>query len=83
MPDEIVIEKMLNSEKLMTELNRIVQSSGTDYIDAVVHLCNEQGFEVEAVAAVIKKNPTMKAKLKMAAEDLNFLPKSARLPIDD
>ena len=52
-----------------------------DYIDAVVFYCEKHNIEVETAASVIKSNPKFKLKLQCSAEDLNFMPKRAKLPI--
>lgn len=70
-----------NLDEFITSVDKLVKASGVDYIDAVIHLCEKQGLEVEVVAKVIKSNARFKAKVQEAAEDLNFLPKRSTLPI--
>jgi len=52
-----------------------------DYIDAVVFYCEKHNIEIETAASIIKSNPKFRLKLQSSAEDLNFLPKRAKLPI--
>lgn len=52
-----------------------------EYIDAVVHWCEKNKIEVEYAAALVKKDPAMKAKIQVEAENLNVLKRGARLPI--
>jgi len=60
----------------------MVYQTDTEYIDAVVEWCAKHNIEVETAASIIKSTPTLKSKIQMEAEDLNVLPKTARLPID-
>jgi len=71
-----------NLDEFITDVDKLVQSSGVDYIDAVTYLCEKQGLEIEVVAKVIKSNARFKAKVQEAAEKLNFLPKRSTLPIE-
>lgn len=50
-----------------------------DYIDAIVHHCNQTGFEIEVASTLI--SAALKAKIREQAEDKNLLKKLARLPI--
>ena len=52
-----------------------------EYIDAVIHWCEKNKVEVEYAAALIKKEPAIKAKIQVEAENLNVLKRGARLPI--
>ena len=50
-------------------------------MDAILHYCERNDIEIEAVAQYIRKNLVLKAKIQEEAEELNFLQKTARLPI--
>ena len=52
-----------------------------DYIDAVVHWCEINEFEIEHAAEFIKKNTVMISKLQEEAENLNFIKKTTKLPV--
>jgi hypothetical protein len=69
------IDHISNIEKLVLE-KKIVS-----YIDAIIHYCDIYGYEIEVIASVVKKSPTIKSKLQYEAEELNFMKKSARLPL--
>ena len=49
------------------------------YFEAVVEYCNRTGMEIEVASSLI--NSRLKSKIEMDAQDLNLLPKSAKLPI--
>jgi len=71
----------MSTEKFSIEIDKIVANHNIDYIDAVIHYCEKNGLEIEAAASLIRNNQRIKARLRNEAEDLNFLPKRAKLPI--
>ena len=63
---------------------RIEDLAGTknvSYMDAIVLHCETTGLEIELAAKMV--SGALKAKIKLEAESLNFLPKSntTKLPI--
>lgn len=54
---------------------------GATHLDAIVEWCSKKGLEMESVAPLIEKNPNMLSNLRAEAEALNFMAKSARLPV--
>lgn len=81
MASELKVNGMLNSSEFIKEIEEIVRKGGNDYIDAVVDYCERNKIEVETAAAIIKRSELLKSKIQSEAEDLNILPKKARLPI--
>ena len=65
----------------MEEIEYLCVSKKIEYIEAVVIWCESNNFEVEFAADLIKKNPLIKSKIQIEAENLNFMKKSDRLPI--
>ena len=65
----------------MIEIEKLVVEKRVDYIDAVVLFCERTGMEIETAATLIKGSAKMKAKVQNNAEDLNYLPKTRKLPI--
>ena len=51
------------------------------YMDAIIQYCSDTGLEIEIAAKLI--SGALKSKIKVEAEDLNFLPKSntTKLPL--
>lgn len=70
----------LNS-KFYEEIEKIVEKYGASYLDAVTHYAEQNGVEIEQLSPVINRHPKLKAMIQLEAEDLNYLPKSSRLPI--
>jgi len=75
---------MSNKEEITTfslTIENIVREKQIPYMDAIIQYCHETGLEIELVAKLI--SGALKSKIKIEAEDLNFLPKSNthKLPI--
>jgi hypothetical protein len=81
MVDDVISGKALTSEKFIKEIENLVTRYNLDYMDAVVHYCEKNNIELEAAAGIIRSNLRIKAKLQDEAEELNFLPKRAKLPV--
>jgi hypothetical protein len=64
-------------------IEEYAKQKNIDYMEAVILFCEEHGVEVETAGKLIKSCAKLKAKIQLEAETLNFLPKSARLPVSD
>ena len=76
------MEEQLNlytSERYNSEIEEIVERTSMSYLDAMLYHADENGLESETVAGLI--NVKTKTKLREEAEQLNFMPKTAKLPI--
>jgi hypothetical protein len=60
-------------------IEKLSTDKGISLMDAICHYCKESGLEIEVSATLL--SPPLKAKIKLEAEDLNLLKKTARLPI--
>ena len=56
-------------------------SNEVSYLDAVVHYCEKKNIEIESIGDFIRKNALLRSKIQEDAESLNYLEKSAQLPI--
>lgn len=81
MVDDVIFEKALTTEKFIKDIENLVSKYKLDYMDAVVHYCEKNNVEIEAAATIIRNNIRIKSKLQSECEDLNFLPKRAKLPL--
>ena len=71
---------MLNTPKNFTiAIENIAKEKHLTHMDAVLHYCEQEGIEPEAVSSLISKG--LKEKIEANARDLNFLPKQAQLPV--
>ena len=76
------MEEPLNlytSERYNSEIEEIVERTKMSYLDAMLYHADENGLESETVAGLV--NVKTKTKLREEAEILNFMPKTAKLPI--
>tara|TARA_Y100001973_G_C5205442_1_gene341156 strand:+ start:3746 stop:3997 length:252 start_codon:yes stop_codon:yes gene_type:complete len=65
--------------KFNNEINQLVSTSSMNYIDAILHYCDQNGLEAETVKGLISAEN--KENLRNDAESLNFFPKTSKLPI--
>jgi len=72
---------MLKNNNFIVDVENICREKNIDYIDAVVLWCDRNKLEIETAAYWIKKDPTMRSKIQSEAENLNYIKKSARLPL--
>jgi hypothetical protein len=56
-------------------------SNEVSYLDAVVHYCEKRNIEIESIGDFIRKNALLRSKIQEDAESLNYMEKSAQLPI--
>jgi hypothetical protein len=65
--------------KFQQEIETLVSGTDYNYMEAIVEYCNLTGMEIELASTLVNKD--LKAKIAIDAENLNMLPKAARLPI--
>lgn len=61
------------------QIEKYVEEWKVSYIDAVVNICESKDIPVENIAKILTK-PIIE-KIEQEGQDLNFLPKSSKLPI--
>ena len=67
------------SSEFFTKITEIVTRTKLSYMDAILHYCDQNGMEPETASQLVKSK--LKAQIREEAEVLNFLPKTAKLPI--
>jgi hypothetical protein len=72
---------VLKNSSFVEEIEKLCRDKNIEYIDAIVFWCQKNNLEVETAAYWIKKDPVMKSKVQLEAENLNVLKRGARLPI--
>ena len=62
-------------------IETLAKQKNIPFMDAIIEHCNMSGLEVEVAAKLV--STSLKAKIKLEAEELHFLPKSntAKLPV--
>lgn len=66
--------------KLMVEVEDIVWELDCSYLDACAIYAERMKIDLETLAPLIQENANLKELIKKDYEDLNYLPKTARLP---
>jgi hypothetical protein len=61
------------------EVEKYVEEWKVNYLDAVINICESKDIPVESVAKILSK-PIIE-KIQQEGQDLNFLPKTSKLPI--
>jgi hypothetical protein len=79
--DELKFAKALSTERFYKEVELLVNTHNLNYMDAVVFFCEKNDIEVETAASMIRSNQRIKSHIQTEGEALNFLPKTAKLPI--
>ena len=67
----------MTTAKFSQEVERIVLNNiDMNYIDAIIHYCDENEIELESLPNLISK--PLKEKLKFDAQQLNFIKRTSR-----
>jgi len=69
----------MTTAKFSEIIERTVIDKRITYLDAVIWYCEKNELEIDVAAKLL--NTTIKSKLEVEAQDLNFLAKGARLPL--
>ena len=72
---------MFKNPSFVDEIETLCRDKKIEYIDAVVFWCAKNNLEVETAAFWIKKDPVMKSKIQIEAENLNILKRGSQLPL--
>ena len=67
------------SSEFYIKIQELVNDTRLSYMDAVLYYCEQNGMEPESIAQLV--NGKLKAQIREEAEELNFLPKTAKLPL--
>lgn len=78
--NNITINSVIDVKEFLTIIETLVQEKKMEYIDAIVYYCEQNNMELETAAKLIKQNQKLKAKIRLEAEDLHYLPKISKLP---
>lgn len=81
MIDELKIANLVSTGVFYKEVDNLVKTHNLTYIDAVVHYCAKNNIEIEVAASMIKSNNRIKSQVQCEGEELNCLPRTARLPV--
>ena len=75
--EKVLEKKFFCPSRFAQEIETLVQvNKNMNYIDAIVHFCDQNSIDLESVPKLIPK--PLKEKIKYEAMELNFLRKSSR-----
>ena len=80
--EKVLATKFFCPAKFAEEIESLVLvNKDMNYIDAIVHFCEQNNLDVESVPKLISK--PLKEKIKCDAQQLNFMKKTSRakLPV--
>lgn len=69
-------DSFLNKERFAEEIEKLVNETDLNYIDAIVEYCSQHNVEVESVSKLMSK--PLKEKLRYDATELNYLRRTSR-----
>jgi len=72
--------KLISANQFATDIESMRRDGQLEYVDAIVSWCEKNGVEVEYAASIVKKDPVLRSKLQVEAEDKNIVKKTAKLP---
>lgn len=76
--DELKMLKMKTRVDFNNKIKSIVKKTNMSIMDAILYYCEENKLEYETVSDLISQEH--KQKLREEAEEVNLLPKTAKLP---
>jgi len=75
--EKVLEKKFFCPSKFAQEIETLVQvNKNMNYIDAIVHFCEQNSIDLESVPKLIPK--PLKEKIKYEAQELNFLKRTSR-----
>jgi hypothetical protein len=75
----IITKKFRSSNEFSLHIEEKVLKEKLTYMEAVIQYCEEVDIDIEAIANLI--NQSLKEKIKIEAEDNNYMKKRAKLPL--
>jgi hypothetical protein len=70
---------LMTKQRFSETIERYALDKKCSYVDAITLWCEENEMEIDVAAKLV--NGVIKEKLRVEYQDLNFLPKGAKLPI--
>ena len=75
--EKVLEKKFFCPSRFAQEIETLVQvNTNMNYIDAIVHFCDQNSIDLESVPKLIPK--PLKEKIKYEAQELNFLKRTSR-----
>ena len=78
--EKVLASKFFCPAKFAEEIeNLVLHNKDMNYIDAIIHFCEQNAIDLESVPKLISK--PLKEKIKYEAQELNFLKRTSRAKI--
>jgi len=75
--EKVLEKKFFCPSRFAQEIETLVQvNKNMNYIDAIIHFCDQNSIDLESVPKLIPK--PLKEKIKYEAQELNFLKRTSR-----
>jgi hypothetical protein len=71
----------MSTDIFYKEIDILVHKHNLSYMDAIVYYCERNELEIETAASMVRGNFRIKSQIQQEGEQLNFLPRTAKLPI--
>ena len=81
MSENLKFSKIMSTDIFYKEIDILVRKHNLSYMDAIVYYCERNDLEIETAASMVRGNFRIKSQVQHEGEQLNFLPKTAKLPI--
>lgn len=81
MNEDLMLTRAITPDRFYKEIELLVKKHRLNYMDAVIHYCEKNNVEIEVAASMITGNHRIKSCIQNEGEELNFLPRTAKLPI--
>jgi hypothetical protein len=72
---------MIELTDFVTKISNLVTKHQIPFIDATLKLCEDENYEIEHLAGIIRNNPLLFTKIEEEAAALHFIPKIDKLPL--
>ena len=76
-----MLEPKITPELFAIAIEEIVEKYGLNRMDSILHWCEINEIEIEAIPILMEGNSKLRAELQEDGEALHFLEKHSRLPI--
>lgn len=77
--DYIMALQLRTSTKFSLEIEKLSKKENLPYMESVILYCTKEGLELEQVGKLV--NTSLKEKIQLEAQNLNYMPKTASLPL--
>jgi hypothetical protein len=72
------INKVITVSEFVTAIDKIVQNTGVEYMDACISYAESKSIEIETVASLVKQSAVLKQKIQAEGENVNMLKRTTQ-----